>query len=582
MVKTRFPDLFFLLVALSQPVLAGSNCSAVASGNWSNPAIWDCGGAAAVPGSSDNVTIDNQTVLLDVDATIQSMTVEPSGNFDVGPSPAGLSVTSTTGNLSFDFSAIDLLGDLTLTTQASSDIILESVNGGFDLTLNSSGTTIFRNIGLNEPLDALVTDAAGTTVIRSESINTTDTIIFNDPVTLETGILGINTPSVEFMNTLDSAPSTPPTSLLIGFFNDFAAFHGDVGSINPLFDIQGSSAGTTLIAADVTVDGDAIEFSGPVLIDNNPTITHSGSPILSMQFNNTISRAAPDAQSNLTLSTLESGDIAFFDDVTVDNLIITEVGGRAGLFGNINTNGSQQYNGRIDSAGALRLDATFIEFNNTLRINGGELTVAPQSNGSIASGAISDNGNLIKAGNGDFILAANNTYTGSTTVNQGSLIIDGSTDAASNINVDGGILGGNGTANGMVDINNGVIAPGSSPGILNTGDLFADSNAVYQAELNGLMPGTEHDQLNATGTISLNNATLQLGGSYIPAGLNDVIVLINNDGADPATGIFADLPEGATINNNGPLEISYIGGDGNDVVLLDNEGVFFSGFEAVD
>ena len=43
---------------------------------------------------------------------------------------------------------------------------------------------------------------------------------------------------------------------------------------------------------------------------------------------------------------------------------------------------------------------------------------------------------------------------------------------------------------------------------------------------------------------------------------------MDNDGADPVVGTFSGLPEGATINlNANELQISYVGGSGNDIVL---------------
>ena len=45
-------------------------------------------------------------------------------------------------------------------------------------------------------------------------------------------------------------------------------------------------------------------------------------------------------------------------------------------------------------------------------------------------------------------------------------------------------------------------------------------------------------------------------------------LLIDNDGTDPVVGTFAGLPEGATFTVAGvPLQISYVAGTGNDVVV---------------
>jgi hypothetical protein len=70
-----------------------------------------------------------------------------------------------------------------------------------------------------------------------------------------------------------------------------------------------------------------------------------------------------------------------------------------------------------------------------------------------------------------------------------------------------------------------------------------------------------------TGTVGLNAATLELAGApFLPP--TAVIVIIDNDGSDPVSGTFTGLPELATIIlGHTTFQISYAGGDGNDVVL---------------
>ena len=111
------------------------------------------------------------------------------------------------------------------------------------------------------------------------------------------------------------------------------------------------------------------------------------------------------------------------------------------------------------------------------------------------------------------------------------------------------------------------ISPGSSPGILNTGNLTLISGTTVNMEINGLTPGTLHDQINVTGTVDLGGATLNVITSFSPAPANQ-FVIVNNDGSDPVTGTFNGLANGATFVAGGTTYvITYNGGDGNDVVL---------------
>ena len=78
-----------------------------------------------------------------------------------------------------------------------------------------------------------------------------------------------------------------------------------------------------------------------------------------------------------------------------------------------------------------------------------------------------------------------NTYTGTTTVSAGTLLVNGSTAAASAVTVNsGGTLGGSGTVNGTVLINNGAyLSPGASVGTLNTGALTLNDTSSLVFEL---------------------------------------------------------------------------------------------------
>src|SRR5207247_10558837 len=130
---------------------------------------------------------------------------------------------------------------------------------------------------------------------------------------------------------------------------------------------------------------------------------------------------------------------------------------------------------------------------------------------------------------GGWTLSGANIYTGPTTVSTGTLLVNGS--VTSNVTVaSGATLGGSGTVNSAntVTVNSGGhLAPGTSPGILNSGNLTLASGSNFDAELNGTTVGTQYDQQNVTGTVALGGATLNLTLGFTPAAGN-TLTSINN------------------------------------------------------
>ncbi|MGB7346615.1 MAG: FG-GAP-like repeat-containing protein, partial [Pirellulaceae bacterium] len=148
----------------------------------------------------------------------------------------------------------------------------------------------------------------------------------------------------------------------------------------------------------------------------------------------------------------------------------------------------------------------------------------------------------------------------------------------------GNTLGGSGTIIGSVTAQSGsAVAPGNSPGILNTGDFDLQLGSTLEIELGGTTAGntaTDHDQVNVTGTVTLGGTLDVVNFGGFTSSLNDTFVIINNDGTDAVSGIFAGLAEGDTFVADGSLySITYAGGtDSNDVVLTSLGG----GFEVIN
>lgn len=193
---------------------------------------------------------------------------------------------------------------------------------------------------------------------------------------------------------------------------------------------------------------------------------------------------------------------------------------------------------------------------------------------------------LTKRGVGTLTITGDSSYAGSVTVADGTLKIDGmfGTFSANAITVNAGAaLGGTGTINSPVNIAlGGTLAPGASPGILDTGRLSMVTGASLVIEIDGATAGDGmgfHDQVNVIGAVALGGSTLVLStlANYESTFSNsDLLFIIRNDGTDAVTGIFDGLPAGSTVvwDSFWSAQISYSGdtvsgaiSGGNDVVL---------------
>jgi hypothetical protein len=126
---------------------------------------------------------------------------------------------------------------------------------------------------------------------------------------------------------------------------------------------------------------------------------------------------------------------------------------------------------------------------------------------------------------------------------------------------------GTGTVGALTVESTGIVAPGHSPGCLNSGNLVLAG--TYEFELGGASACTGYDQIKVTGTVNVTDGTLSIlqYNKYKPK-TGSKFVIIDNDGSDAVTGTFKGVAEGATFKSNGwVVRVSYKGGTGNDVAL---------------
>ncbi len=184
---------------------------------------------------------------------------------------------------------------------------------------------------------------------------------------------------------------------------------------------------------------------------------------------------------------------------------------------------------------------------------------------------------IFKAGSGSQRLSGGHTFSGTTEVAEGTLVLDGSLHANSQVTVRGGAtLSGVGAAEGSLVVDAGGKiepgSPGSLPGSNRGGSETWSAGSQFAVQLGGTTPGSGHDQRRIGGSAILDGALLEvsLAGGFVPTA-PAAFTIVDNLGSLPIGGTFDGLPEGALVNvplSPLPLFITYQGGDGNDVVLF--------------
>jgi autotransporter-associated beta strand protein len=206
-----------------------------------------------------------------------------------------------------------------------------------------------------------------------------------------------------------------------------------------------------------------------------------------------------------------------------------------------------------------------------LGVSLGANTLTIDGEGQQVFALISGTGSVVKQGMGITLFLGPNSYTGTTTIAGGILIVDGN-QPNSPVTVNGGALGGTGTV-GAVNVTLGAISAGtltSPTGTLNTRNLTVNGEiSVVVIKITGTTAGS-YDQINVTGTVNLTGSRLIPFpfNNFVPA-VGDSFTIINNDDTDPVVGTFLNLPEGARLSLPGGLsfKVTYRGGTGNDVVI---------------
>ncbi|MEU4197188.1 hypothetical protein AB0E69_35180 [Kribbella sp. NPDC026611] len=299
-------------------------------------------------------------------------------------------------------------------------------------------------------------------------------------------------------------------------------------------------------------------YNGPVTL---------GAPIGGGVFHDTLK--SPGA-GDVVIKAVRGNDVTFAADQYYDGSTTIEKGATLRL-------GS----GRPGGDGSLLTKAALFRV-----VNDGSLVIR-NADKAITLSKLSGTGSLTQAGVATTRLAGALTYTGTTTISRGILALtSGSLTSSSAVRLTkaGAKLdltkAGNQTLRNLSQASGTTVLYGDHAtltlsrqaklsGTFQGGRLVSTGTTGGTFTVKGDFEQTPDGQLStrATGTPIRVFGRVSLAGKLAltpPANHTNETLLIANDGTDPIAGAFTSLPEGTRV---GGYQITYKGGDGNDVTL---------------
>ena len=588
--RTRLPTTLVILFGLGL-LLAGGNAMAAdgawkldSGGSWSTPAGWVgnviADGAGSKAWFTNNITVTPRTITIDGAVSSRTNGVvnlgDPDGSsaFTIAANNgASLYLSNTAGNAQINELATSkgdtisaplvLLNSLDVNNASANTLTL---SGG--ITAGSAGTKTISSLGSGTGtnlISAIIGDGAGTVALVQNSATTSLRLsganTFSGGVTIKAGTV--------YLLTLSSAGGGSGLgTITLGNTSGSAdaTLLGDLNTFKNTVVVQAGSSGVLTMG---NSGSSSTTFGGPVTLNTNLTLNAAGAGSINLNSNVTgIGAITATGTGSVTLSSSNdfSGGVILVAGGTLKINAANALGtGRLTLGSGTtidNTKGSavvnagnnlQTWNGDFTFTGGNNLNlgtgAVTLGNNVQLTANASTLTVG---------GTIGDGGGgyrLTKSGAGTLLLGGSNTYTGGTTISNGTLKLGVINALLSNgtITVAGGTydLGGFGAVtNGTVAISSGAISNGT---LLSSSNLLATDSGTIFAKLagNGGLIKT------GAGTLLLSGSNTYTGGTTISNGTLKLGVqnaLLSNGAVAVAGGTY-DLGGFAAVTN-GTVTIS--------------------------
>jgi autotransporter-associated beta strand protein len=463
---------------------------------------------------------------------INTGTLQIGSGSTTGSLAAGSAITINSGTLAFnrsdsvvqgtDFSSA-IVGSGTLAQKGSGALTLSGNNSGFSGvvrletgTLNINSANALGTGTLTTSVNATINNTSGAAVtnLGNNAITLGDFLIFGDSNSTSANNLNLGTGTVSMsagrtvtlagtnttlsMGALYISNNSTGRTLTANGANNTLVLGGLSLSQNP-----SAAANVTLSGnANITIDGAIVPgtaFAHGLVIASTGTTTFNGvntyNGTTTLNAGGTLVLANSSALGGTANgTTVASGaSLQLAGGITIGAEALSLSGNGTANNGALrNNSGDNTYNGNITLAAASRIssEAGSLTVGGNVTLASNTLTVATSAGNATFSGRISGTGSLVKDGAGTQVLSGNNTYTGTTTVNSGTL----QANAANALGATSQVLMNNGGSflvsasdsvsdNAAINLNGGTLAIGGGVGEV-VGALTLSANSTI--DMNGV------------------------------------------------------------------------------------------------
>ena len=451
-----------------------------------------------------------------------------------------------------------------------------------DSDLTVSGTGIANNSGVTQNLvaDVIQSGGYGRSIYFTNNATAGSSTIFTakGAFSFSPSSPGAFGGTIQFFNTTTASSGTFAAngSGAYGYYGGFIYFFNDSSAANGTFTADGaapsggfggfidfrdsSTAGNGIFTANGSAGGQRggfIDFYDSSTASNGTFTADAGidfGGIINFDGSSTASNGTFTANGSSTNGSFGTF-IGFYGSSTADNATLVANSGtaRAGQISFLQTSTGGTSRVEVFGGGSLYIsghDAPGVaigslEGDGQVYLDHNNLTVGSNNLSTIFSGTMQDfgeGGSVTKIGTGTLTLSGANSYTGSTTVSAGAVLVNnfsgsGTGTGAVTVSNNGTVLGGTGTISGPVNVNAGAALLGgngtAAGGALTLGnDLTLASGSIIQLVLGASGAHSTLTRTGGTWTFASNQAFTFINSGAQPGVYDNIITGL---AADPGT-----------------------------------------------